>query len=174
LKRHLPVLFGALDKIRAAQPDVRARMVLPNQALAELARSFSPPDHLEIQVGSLAEALAQTTIAIASTGTVTMECALFGVPTIALYKTSWSTYQIGKRIIQVKYLAMPNLLANEALFPEFIQHDANTENIARAALELLNDAPRREVIRTKLTNVIESLGGPGASQRAARAIGRLL
>jgi lipid-A-disaccharide synthase len=174
LKRHLPVLFGALDKIRATQPDVRARMVLPNQALAELARSFSPPDHLEIQVGSLAEALAQTTIAIASTGTVTMECALFGVPTIALYRTSWITYQIGKRIIQVKYLAMPNLLANEALFPEFIQHEANAESLARAAVELLNDAPRRETIRTKLTKVIESLGGPGASQRAARAIGRLL
>jgi lipid-A-disaccharide synthase len=174
LRRHLPVMLSALEKIRATKPDVRARMVLPNETLAELGRSFSPPNRLDIQVGSLAEALAQTTIAIASTGTVTMECAFFGVPTIALYKTSWGTYQIGKRIIQVKYLAMPNLLANEALFPEFIQHDANAENIARAALELLNDAPRREAVRARLAKVVETLGGQGASQRAARAIGRLL
>jgi lipid-A-disaccharide synthase len=149
-------------------------MVLPNEALARLARASSPPASLEIQIGSLAEALAEATIAIASTGTVTMECAYFGVPTVALYKTSWSTYQIGRRIIQVKYLAMPNLLANESIFPELIQHDATAENIARTALELLNDAQRRETIRVKLTKVVESLGGPGASQRAAQAIVRLL
>jgi lipid-A-disaccharide synthase len=173
LKRHLPAMLEALEKIRTTKPDVRARMVLPNESLAQLARTFSPPASLEIQIGSLAEALAQTTIAIASTGTVTMECAYFGVPTVALYKTSWSTYQIGKRIIQVKYLAMPNLLANEAIFPELIQHDATAENIARAALDLLNDAQRREPIRAKLAKVVESLGGPGASQRAAQAILRL-
>jgi lipid-A-disaccharide synthase len=174
LKRHLPVMLGALEKIRAAKSDVRARMVLLNESLARLARTFSPPASLEIQIGSLAEALAQTTIAIASTGTVTMECAFFGVPTVAIYKTSWSTYQIGRRIIQVKYLAMPNLLANEAIFPELIQHDATADNIARTVLDLLNDPQRREAIRAKLTKVVESLGGPGASQRAAQAILRLL
>ena len=174
LKRHLPVMLGALMKIQSAKPDVRARMVLPNEALAQLARTGSSPPGLEIQVGKLEEALAVSTLAIASTGTVTMECASFGVPTIALYKTSWSTYQIGKRIIQVKYLAMPNLLANEAIFPEFIQQDATAENIARAALELLDNAPRREAIRAKLAKVVESLGGPGASQRAAQAIARSL
>ena len=174
LKRHLPVMLDALKKIQSAKPEVRARMVLPNEPLAQLARASLPPAGLEIQIGSLAEALAKTTVAIASTGTVTMECAFFGVPTIALYKTSWSTYQIGKRIIQVKYLAMPNLLANEAIFPELIQHDATADNIAHAALDLLNDPQRREAIRAKLAKVVESLGGPGASQRAAQAILRLL
>src|SRR5882672_8496622 len=157
LKRHLPVMLDALKKIQSTKPEVRARMVLPNEPLAQLARAGWPPAGLEIQVGNLADALAQSTIAIASTGTVTMECAFFGVPTIALYKTSWSTYQIGRRIIQVKYLAMPNLLANEAIFPELIQHHATAENIARAALDLLNDPQRREAIRAKLTRVVGSL-----------------
>jgi lipid-A-disaccharide synthase len=174
LKRHLPVMLGAWKKIQSAKPEVRARMVLPNEPLAQLARTGSPPDALEIQVGNLADALAQSAIAIASTGTVTMECAYFGVPTVALYKTSWSTYQIGRRIIQVKYLAMPNLLANEAIFPELIQHDATAENVARAVLDLLNDTARRDAIRARLTKVVDSLGGPGASQRAAQAIVRLL
>jgi lipid-A-disaccharide synthase len=173
LKRHLPVMLDALKEIQSAKPAVRARMVLPNEPLAQLARANSMPVGLEIQIAGLAEALAQSTIAIASTGTVTMECAFFGVPTVALYKTSWSTYQIGRRIIQVKFLAMPNLLANEALFPELIQHQATAENIARAALDLLNDPSRREAIRAKLAKVVESLGGPGASQRAAQAILRL-
>jgi lipid-A-disaccharide synthase len=123
-----------------------------------------------IKVGGLAETLRTATIAIASTGTVTMECALFGIPTVTLYKTSWITYQIGRRLIKVKWLTMPNLLANEAIFPEFIQNDATPANLSRAALELLRDEPRRQHVRVKLAKIIATLGGPGASQRAARAI----
>ena len=78
----------------------------------------------------------EATLALASTGTVTMECAWFGVPTVTFYKTSWSTYQIGKRIIRVPYLAMPNILAGAPVFPEFIQHDATPEHLSRAVLDL--------------------------------------
>ncbi len=174
IKRHLPVMLAALSKIQSANPEVRPRMILPNESLAQLARAGSPPAGLEIQIGNLADALQQASLAIASTGTVTMECAYFGVPTIAMYKTSWSTYQIGRRIIQVKYLAMPNILADEALFPEFIQNEATAENISKAALDILKDHSRRDAVRAKLAKVVESLGGPGASQRAARAITALL
>jgi lipid-A-disaccharide synthase len=173
LRRHLPPLLDALKIVQSQKSDARATMVLSSQPLLQLARSYSPPPSLELQVGDLHQALDQTTIAIASTGTVTMECAYFGVPTVALYKTSWSTYQIGKRIIQVKYLAMPNLLANERVFPELIQHDATAENIAREALDLLNNAAHRESIRKKLEQVVHSLGGPGAAKRAAQAILKL-
>ena len=174
LKRHLPVMLDALKIIHTAAPGIRARMVLPNESLLQLARGFACPPSLEIQVGNLQTALAEATVAIASTGTVTMECAYFGVPTIAMYKTSWSTYQIGKRIIQVKFLAMPNILADESLYPEFIQHDATPEKIGGAAVKLLNDPARREIIREKLGNVVASLGGTGASRRAAQSIKTLL
>ena len=95
----------------------RAKMVLPNPALKKLADKLSTlPPNVEIQVGNLPQALAETDIAIASTGTVTMECAFFGVPTVTLYKTSWLTYQIGRRIVTVKSLTMPNLLAKRGSF----------------------------------------------------------
>jgi lipid-A-disaccharide synthase len=99
-----------------------------------------------------------------------MECAYFGVPTVAFYKTSWLTYEIGKRIVTVAFLAMPNLLAGQELFPEFIQHRATADNLAHAALELLNNEGRRQAIREKLRKIITSLGPPGAARRAARAI----
>jgi lipid-A-disaccharide synthase len=149
-------------------------MCLPNQSLADQAARFNWPANTQIQVGGLAESLPQAHLAIASTGTVTMECAYFLVPTVTLYKTSWSTYQIGRRIIQVNFLAMPNLLAGDAIIPEFIQHAATAENIARAALEFLESPPRSEATRAKLAKVIRMLGAPGASQRAAHAIGQLL
>ena len=164
-------MFGALKLIQGKLPDVRARMVLPNPALKKLADKLSTlQPNIEIQVGNLPQALAQADIAIASTGTVTMECAFFGVPTVTLYKTSWLTYQIAKRIVTVKSLTMPNLLANEEVFPEFVQNDASPESIARAALELLQNESRRTQIKSQLVKVISSLGQPGASQRAAMAI----
>ncbi len=172
--RHLPVMLGALEQLQAAIPGLRSRMVLPNETLLAQARSFGMHGNLTPQVGGLPEVLAQADLAIASTGTVTMECAYFRVPTVALYKTSWSTYQIGKRLVKVPYLAMPNLLANEEVFPEFIQDAATPANIAQAARGLLEDDARRAEIQARLGEILAGLGGPGASRRAARAICGLL
>jgi lipid-A-disaccharide synthase len=170
LRRHLPVMTGAWAILRSKIPSLRGRMVLPNETLVNQTRTFGLPADLEVQAGGLPEALMEAEVAIASTGTVTLECAFFGVPTVALYRTSWSTYQIGKQIVKVKYLAMPNLLANEEIFPEFIQHAATPENIARATFELLNSPERQLSIKRKLGEIVGGLGGPGASHRAARAI----
>jgi lipid-A-disaccharide synthase len=174
LTRHLPVILGAYSIVCATIPNLRARMVLPTEPLLQQARNFALPADLQVQCGGLAESLAEAQVAIASTGTVMLECAYFGVPTVAMYKTSWSTFQIGKRIVSVKYLAMPNLLANEEIFPEFIQNNATPENIARAALDILRDETRRNRIKTRLAEIVASLGPPGASRRAAKAILRLL
>ena len=174
LQRHLPVMLGALELIREKLPQARARIVLPDDVLAAQAKSLGVPPDVEIQIGKLSEALAGAALAIASTGTVTMECAFFGVPAVTMYKTSWATYELGKRIVKVKSLTMPNLLAGEEVFPEFIQNDATPENISRAALELLQNESRRKWMKAKLAEIVSSLGGPGASQRAARAITDLL
>jgi lipid-A-disaccharide synthase len=171
LQRHLPVMLGALKLIREKLPSAKAKMVLPDEALKQLADKLSAlPSDTEIQIGNLPQALAQADVAIASTGTVTVECAFFGVPTVTLYKTSWSTYQIAKRIVTVKSLTMPNLLANEEVFPEFVQGAATPKNIAGAALELLQNEPRRIQIKKRLAEVVSSLGGPGANTRAAATI----
>ncbi len=178
IQRHLPVLLEALGQIQQAYDGgVNYRIVLPRELPADtLLKWFGGalPRNLFFQNGGLAEALQEATIAIASTGTVTMECALFKVPTVALYKTSWSTYQIGKRIVTVKHLAMPNLLAGEAVFPEFVQDAATGKNLAEAALSLLQDGGPRRQIQDKLDQVIASLGSPGANVRAAKAIWKIL
>jgi len=168
LKKHLPAMLGAVKMIQDKLPAAKAKMVLPNPALMTLAKSLGAD--LEIQIGELPWALAESDVALASTGTVTMECAFFGVPTVTLYKTSWLTYQIARRIITVKSLTMPNLLAGETVFPEFVQHDATPENLSQAALELLQDESRRAKIKSQLAKIISSLGEPGAAGRAANAV----
>ena len=174
LRRHLPPMLGALKLIREKLPSAKAKMVLPDETLKQLAGRLSAlPSDMEIQIGNLPQALAQANVAIASTGTVTMECAFFGVPTVTLYKTSWSTYQIGKRIVKVKWLTMPNILADGEIYPEFVQNAATPDAIAGAALELLQNEPRRIQIKKRLAEVVSSLGGPGATARASEAILRL-
>ena len=171
LQRHLPVMLRALKLIQINQQNVRARMVLPNQELRKIASELTVPQSgVDIQTGKLPDALAQADAAIASTGTVTMECAFFGVPTVTLYKTSWFTWQIAKRIVTVKSATMPNLLAGREVYPEFIQGSATAKNIAQATLDLLWDDSRREKIKSQLAKVVSSLGEPGANRRAAAAI----
>ena len=171
LQRHLPVMLAAVKLIQEKLPTAKVKMVLPNLGLKELADRLSAlQSGVEIQIGELPWALAETDVAIASTGTVTMECAFFGVPTVTLYKTSWLTYQIARHIVTVKSLTMPNLLAGETVYPEFIQNDATPENLARATLELLQDDSRRANIKAQLGKIISSLGEPGAAGRAAEAV----
>jgi len=174
LQKHLPVMLGALKLIQEKLPAAKARMILPNEDLKELAGSMSAlPSKIEIQIGDLSDALAEADLAIASTGTVTMECAFFGVPAVTLYKTAWFNYAIASRIATVKWATMPNILADEEIFPEFIQNAATPENIAQAALELLQNEPRRQKIKARLAETLAALGEPGASTRAASAIASL-
>jgi len=174
LERHLPVMMGAWNLLRRASPGLRAQIVLPNEGLARQARSLGTPAELEIRSAGLPEALSNADVAIASSGTVTLECAFFGVPTVTLYKTTRVNYEVAKRLVKVSTITMPNLLAGEEIFPEFLQAAATAENISRAALELLRDAPRRARIKARLADVIASLGAPGAPRRAAQAITRLI
>jgi lipid-A-disaccharide synthase len=174
VRRHWPVVTSVFELLRRELPALRGKAVLPGDSLARLAKSLGAPTGVEIQVGGLIAALAEADLAITKSGTIAMECAMFGVPAAAFYKTWWPNYLVGKQLATVRHIAMPNLLAGEELFPEFIQHAATAENIARASLALLRDEARRKAVKTKLQKVIASLGGPGATGRAADAILSLL
>jgi lipid-A-disaccharide synthase len=175
LQRHLPVLFEALRRIQA-QITVEAQLILPKAGLVPLARALGAGVNgaPEPEVGGLPEALRRSTLALASTGTVTLECAWFGVPTLALYRTSWLTYQIGRRVITVKHLAMPNLLAGDTVMPEFVQGDATPERLSQTALAWLKDPGMLASARRALRNVVAQLGPPGAPGRVADHILELM
>lgn len=185
--RHLPIMLEASRLISAGAHrrdgqgspfSVRARfrLVLPDERFREMAelmcKRLAPGT--EISIGGLDDALATATVAIACTGTVTLECAVYGIPTVAIYKTSLVNYFVGRRLITVRHLAMPNILAGEEVFPEFIQERATPVNLARAVAVFLDDSALRNSIRKKLRTVVAKLGPPGASARAASVISNFL
>lgn len=174
VERHIPVMIAAARRIQAEQP-IRLCMILPNEQLATLARKMIGEQiDIQIRIGGQAEVLPEADLAITKSGSVTMECALFGVPAVVIYITSWLAYQIGRRIVKVRFLAMPNLIADEMVYPELIQDEATGANIARQGLYMLTNAECRGSVRKKLRSVIEKLGEPGASRRAAGHIWNLI
>jgi lipid-A-disaccharide synthase len=173
VRRHLPLIVETARRI-AQSVSTDFTVIAPNETLADDARAALQSLNCRVQVGGIASALRTADLAISKTGTVLMECALFGVPVVAFYKTSWPTYWIGKRIIQVKWISMPNILADEEVLPEFIQDAATPENLSTAALDLLQNQARRERVQAKLKQIIVSLGEPGAAGRAAKLVADLL
>ncbi len=174
LQRHIPILVGAVAQLRH-RVQGRFVMVLPGNKLLSLAKHLIPEDSgIELVSSGLAEWMGKASLAIASTGSVTMECARFLLPTIAIYRTSFLTYTIGRWVVNIPYLAMPNILAGEVIFPEFIQHDATPGAIAKEAASILESPSRTLDIRQKLATVIAGLGTPGASDRAADEVIRLI
>jgi lipid-A-disaccharide synthase len=128
----------------------------------------------EIVVGGLAESLGEARLALACSGTVTLECAYFAVPTVVVYRSNWLTFQIGRRLVTVPFIAMPNLLAGEGVFPELVQDAATPEAIAAAGARFLDHPGLCAATVGKLHKLRESLGPGGASRRAAQAILDLL
>jgi lipid-A-disaccharide synthase len=107
-------------------------------------------------------------------GTATLEAAYFGLPMAILYKVVWLTYVIGKRLVRVPHLGMPNVLAGREIAREFIQHDCAPEPVAREMLRLLGDQAVREKQQRELATVIAGLGERGAGVRAAAEVLALL
>ena len=130
----------------------------------------APNFAFEYNVGYAISHLSRCALAIVASGTASLECALVGIPQIVVYRVHPLTYAVGKRVVKVKYLSMVNVMANEAIVPEFIQENLEASAVAQEALELLGNTPRRETMKRRVAEVVSTLGEPGASQRAAEAI----
>jgi lipid-A-disaccharide synthase len=117
-----------------------------------------------------AAAMQRASVGIIASGSATLEAAYFRLPYVLIYKVAWPTYLAARLVVNVKYLGMPNLLANKEVVPEFVQHRARPNTIAKAALQLINDLAARDEMVFEFDRIVAKLGEGGASERAARAI----
>jgi len=169
IAHHLPVMLEAVQRIRAAT-NCRFKLIVASEDLAISVRRAMVGAPVDIVAGEVSAVLREADVALTKTGTITLELALFGVPAITFYKTNWPTYWAARLVVTVRWLSMPNLLAGEALYPEFVQHAATGAALANATLQLLQDRAHRQVVQLKLREVVSQLGQPGAPARAAKAI----
>ena len=107
--------------------------------------------------------------ALVTSGTATLETALFKVPEVVCYKGNWISYQIAKRIITLKYISLVNLILDKEIVKELIQDDFNTKNI-RAELQKILTPEHRQNLLKQYDLLEEKLGGEGASRKTAEFI----
>lgn len=107
--------------------------------------------------------------AIVTSGTATLETALFKVPEIVCYKTSWISYQIGKRLVDLKYISLVNLIMDKEVVKELIQNDFNKKNLEQELSKILDDSYREKMFLNYF-DLERKLGGKGASKKVAELI----
>ena len=113
--------------------------------------------------------------ALVTSGTATLETALFGVPEVVCYKGSFLSYQIGKRLVNVKFISLVNLLMDKLVVKELIQTGLTVENLNKELSELLHDEKRIAVIKKDYAALKNILGqGGNASAKAAASIIKFL
>ena len=113
--------------------------------------------------------LSNAKAALVTSGTATLETALFKVPEVVCYKGSWISYQIAKRIITLKYISLVNLIMDKEVVTELIQDDCNTKRIGEE-LKMILDPNYRQALLEKYDILEEKLGGIGASEKTAKLI----
>jgi lipid-A-disaccharide synthase len=181
VEKHLPLLLGAAERLQQSHqrarflvscaPTIDARQVLrPVEALA----SRKPELSMAVVCEDVRTLFARSTLSIAASGTVTLQAALCGTPTIIIYRISPLSYRLGKMLIRVKHIGLANLIAGRTIMPELIQADASPEKIAATADLLLKSPARLHKMQADLTAVRTLLGSGGASNRVAEiALGML-
>jgi lipid-A-disaccharide synthase len=176
--RHLPTL---LESVRELQKRFALAVVLATpkgfSKAAALERFREPIAALSIKVieNDTWDCIGHADLALAASGTVTVEAAVLGTPIVTFYRVNSLSWMAGRRLVKVPFLSMVNLIAERQIVPELIQHDMTAPNIVGAAEELLTNVGKADRMRENLARVRASLTSEGNPlERAAAIIGASL
>jgi lipid-A-disaccharide synthase len=132
-------------------------------------QEFLTSSHVGFVENKTYELLQHAHAALVTSGTATLETALFNVPQVVCYKANWLSYQIAKRIITLKYISLVNLIMDKEVVKELIQEALNTENLSQELTKILTTEKRMHMLAS-YQKLKENLGGKGASKNAAELI----
>lgn len=172
IKIKLPVMLEVSKAFPEYQFVVAKAPGVEESFYDEMLKPFSNVSYVS---GKTYDLLNQSKAALVTSGTATLETALFGVPEAVCYKGSWVSYQIGKRVVNVKYISLVNLIMDKLVVKEFIQNEMNSVNLISELKELLQNNNRLEQIHKDYTALKQLLSIEGnASAKAAMSIVQFL
>jgi lipid-A-disaccharide synthase len=173
--RHLPALADAADRLYREHA---VNLLLPASVTtgADFFRERLGNSPIRVIEGESWDAMAHADLALAASGTVTVEAALLGTPMVTFYKVMAMSWMAGKFLVDVPFYSMVNLIAGRAVVPELMQGQMSGESLAREANRLLSNSAAREEMKAGLAAVKEKLsqGGLAAPARAAALIDGIL
>jgi lipid-A-disaccharide synthase len=157
--RHIPALIEAVTQIRAraltTESQITPILALPPGFGSETATFRERIRAASIQVieGFTWDVLAQAELALAASGTVTVEAALLGVPMVTFYRVNALSWIVGRWLVRAPFFSMVNLVAGRRIVPELIQHEMTSERIAAEAIHLLNHEEARTAMQSSLAEI---------------------
>ncbi|MBY6205870.1 lipid-A-disaccharide synthase [Halomonas denitrificans] len=178
IRRHAALLAETARRIRRDRPDVELVVLLARDDQREAFCSAAgadaaaeTTDQLQIVTDRTRTGLTAADVALAASGTVTLEALLTRTPMVVYYRLPAATYATARalRLVRSAHVGLPNILAGRELVPERIQSEATPERLARDALDWLDDAPRRDAFRAAADELHATLAR-GAADRAAEAL----
>ena len=174
IEKMLPTLLEGAKLLKKQLPEVQFAMPRAGTIPLELLQSKIKAAGLEIKIteGHNYDLFSVADLALATSGTVTLEAALCGLPSVIVYRTSALNAFIARRVINIPNIGLPNIVAGRQILPELLQEDFTPANVANTAMELL--APeRRPQLEANLAYMKARLGEPGAVNRVAQLILRI-
>jgi lipid-A-disaccharide synthase len=167
--RHLPPLLDAVERLYR---DQAASFILPASATTGVGffRERIGGAPILVVDGENWDSLAHADLALAASGTVTVEAALLGTPMVTFYKVTTASWLMGWMLVRVPFYSMVNLIAGRAVVPELMQSAMTGAALAAEAQRLLRDDAARNRMRADLAEVAAKLSGTGRPMARATAI----
>ncbi len=176
--RRQPVerIFPALLAGWKASGQPEAVVLYPSEEIRDVLRAANPPEGvrlLPVGSGARGEAPLAASAVLTSSGTMSMHCALAGIPGAIAYRANPLTYLIGRMLVRVEYLGIANLLLKEPMYPEYIQGAATPSALAKELQSAMDDPARRAKTAEQARRLRSQLGAPASGTAADWLLRRL-
>ncbi len=170
IHKHLPLLIRTSEIIHKSLPDYKL-IFAKSKSVSDYTFNSVEKTHPYIEISSdTRNLMLKAKAGIIKTGTSNLEAALSGLPFSMYYITSFISYNMGKKLINLEYLSIVNILKDKSIIKEFIQKEAIPELIAKNTINIINNKDTYSELQNTFYEIRSNLGGSGASANAAKVI----
>ncbi len=176
IKRTVPVMFRAAERIHAELPETRFLVSAQQESFSPFIESWAARAQFPVRVveGPAHGLMKHSDLCLAASGTATLELAHFGTPMVVLYRVPPHSYLIGRALLTSRYFCLVNIVAGREVVPEMLLWRDDAKRVAGHAIRILTDESERTRISGELERVRELVDHPGAGGKAADAVLRFV
>ncbi|MBM7622927.1 lipid-A-disaccharide synthase [Sporohalobacter salinus] len=172
IEKLLPSMLEAAEIIAAKRKKVEFVLPVAETVSQQLVERIINNYQVEIKLisGYSYAVMELARLLLVTSGTATLEAACLNTPMVITYRTSLLTWWLGKLLVKIPYVGLPNIIMDREVVPEQLQEDVSGDKIAKSSLEILNSDNYYQQIKQDLSQVVTKLGNEGATQRVAQMV----
>ena len=178
VERHLPIMLDAAMILNKKRPELRFIVSVAHTVAREMVQTivdgYNQNQIFELITEGVEHIFNRVKLVMATSGTVTLEAILYGVPEVIIYKVSPISYWAGRSLIKVNHIGLANLIAGKEVIPELIQKEATPEKMAGVVEKMLSEPSYIKEMMAVFQDIRGRLGGAGASDRVADIVTQML